>query len=456
MSDADNSFTPLEAEVQTAYRERTPKSADLHVRASKSLIGGVSGTVRYFKPYPLYFAEGTGAHATDLDGNTYVDNFLCGACLLLGHRSPVIMEAISGTAQAGSLLLNPMLAIELAEALQQTIPSAERVRFLNSGTEAVTSALRFARAFTGREKIVKFLGTYHGQGDEMLAGLDPKGRRLGGGITAAAVSQTIMLPFGDMAALATALSGGEVAAVLVDPTMHHAGLWAGSPDTYGEIADLTHKAGALLIFDEVISGFRLAAGGGQEYFGVTPDLSIFGKALGAGEKIGAVVGRAEVMAVANPANRTGGPFAYQSGTGNDVRNSLAASLAAVTAYRGLGESGGYQQISALAVKLGEGLKAAFEARDIACHFNALGPMVRLFLTAGPATYEHCAALDARVINLFHLALTTEGVLTLPGSNDFFLSFAHTENDILEMIAAAGRVLDRFEFGQVTDRVGSAQ
>jgi glutamate-1-semialdehyde 2,1-aminomutase len=454
MSDRNAAIVSLEGEIHAAYRARTPASAAFHDRASKSLIGGVSGTVRYFRPYPLYFAEGTGAHAVDLDGNRYIDNFLCGACLLLGHRAPSIMEAISGTAEVGSLLLNPPLAVELAEALQRVIPSAERVRFLNSGTEAVTSALRFARAFTGREKVVKFLGTYHGQGDEMLAGLDPAGRRLGAGITAAAVSQTVMLPFGDMDALAAALAAGDVAAVLVDPTMHHAGLWAGRPQDYAEIQDLTHEAGALLIFDEVISGFRLAAGGGQKYFGVTPDLSVFGKALGAGEKIGAVVGRAEVMAVADPANRGSGPFAYQSGTGNDVRNSLAAALAAVTAYQALDDRGEYQRVATRAVVLGEGLKAAFEARGMACHYNALGPMVRLFLTAGPATYAHCAGLDPRPVNLFHLALLTEGVLTLPGSNDFFLSFTHTDNDIQAMIEAAGRVLDRFDFRPVTDPIGA--
>jgi glutamate-1-semialdehyde 2,1-aminomutase len=286
----------------------------------------------------------------------------------------------------------------------------------------------------------------------MLAGLDPAGRRLGAGITAAAVSQTIMLPFGDMEALATALAAGNVAAVLVDPTMHHAGLWAGRPQDYADIQCLTHQAGALLIFDEVISGFRLAAGGGQQYFGVTPDLSVFGKALGAGEKIGAVVGRAEVMAVADPANRSKGPFAYQSGTGNDVRNSLAAALAAVRTYQALDAGGEYRHAAHKAVVLGEGIKAAFAARGIACHYNALGPMVRLFLTNGPATYEHCAGLDPRPVNLFHLALLAEGVLTLPGSNDFFLSFAHSDGDIQAMIETAGRVLDRFDFRPVTDHI----
>lgn len=452
MPDRNAAIARLEADVHNAFRARTPTSAAFHERASQSLVGGVSGTVRYFRPYPLYFEEGTGAQAIDIDGNRYIDNFLCGACLLLGHRAPAIMEAISGTARAGSLLLNPVLAVDLAEALQRVVPSAERVRFLNSGTEAVTSALRFARAFTGREKIVKFLGTYHGQGDEMLAGLDPTGRRLGAGVTEAAVSQSIMLPFGDMEALATALAAGDVAAVLVDPTMHHAGLWAGEARDYAEMEDLAHAAGALLIFDEVISGFRLAAGGAQTHFGVTPDLSVFGKALGAGEKIGAVVGRAEVMAVADPASRGSRPFAYQSGTGNDVRNSLAAALAAVTAYEDLDARGEYRKIAGKAVALGDGLKAAFADRGIACHYNALGPMVRIFLTAGPATYDHCASLDPRPVNLFHLALLTEGVLSLPGSNDFFLSFAHTDNDIRTMIDAAGRVLDRFDFRPVTEHV----
>jgi glutamate-1-semialdehyde 2,1-aminomutase len=446
MPENQSAYVELEQAVHAAYREATPKSRDWHERASRSLVGGVSGTVRYFPPYPLYFDGGEGSRQTDIDGNTYIDCFLCGACLLLGHRHPAITAAMTARADSGSLILNPRLSTEVAEALQQMVPAAERVRLLNSGTEAVMSALRFARAFTGHPKIVKFFGTYHGQSDQVLVGLGRREHRLGAGITEAAVSQMVMARFGDHEGLKDVLRGGDIAAVLVDPSMHHEGLWAGTADDYRAIQQTAADAGSLLIFDEVISGFRLAAGGAQEYFGVVPDLAVYGKAFGLGEKIGAVVGRADVMAVADPSpGRSAGPFAFQSGTGNDSTGALTAALAGMSAYRQLGDTGGYPALDGLASQLGHGLRDAFAAHGIACHFNQLGPMVRLFLTDGPPDFEHCTSLDRRPVNLFHLALLTEGVLTIPGSNDFFLSFAHTESDIAEIIAAARRVLDRFDF-----------
>jgi len=449
MTNFQKAYADLAAAIHTVYRERTPASAIFHERAAKALVGGVSGTVRYFKPYPLYMQHGKGSHTTDLDGNDYVDHFLCGACLLLGHRSPEIMQAIAKTQETGSLLLNDQLSVDLAELIQKMVPCAERVRLLNSGTEAVMSALRFARAFTGKSKVVKFYGTYHGQGDEMLFGLNDKPKRLGGGITKEAVSQTAMAHFGDFEALAVILNQGDVAAVLIDPSMHHCGLWAGNRETYARIKQMAHAAGAVLIFDEVISGFRIAAGGAQTFFDIAPDLAIFGKAFASGEKLGAVVGREEIMSVADPARSRPGPFAYQSGTGNDVRNSVAAAYAALKAYQKLDQKGGYQRVSDLADKLGSGLQKTFGHRGIPCHYNQLGPMVRLFITDGPHTYEHCANANPRIINLFHLALLSEDVLTIPGSNDFFLSFAHTSEDIAMVVEAAGRVLDKFDFKSLT-------
>jgi len=437
----------LEQAVRAAYREATPLSREWFARASKALVGGVSGSVRYFSPYPAYFEIGSGSRTTDIDGNDYIDCFLCGACHLLGHRPPEIMAALQARAERGSLVLNPTLATEVAEKLQEMIPAAERVRLLNSGTEAVMSAIRFARAFTGRTKIVKCNGIYHGMADQMLVGLDARGRRLGAGIPEEVVSQTLLTTYGDRDALRELLRVHEVAAVLIDPAMHHGGLWAESPEFYADVQRMAADAGALVIFDEVISGFRLAPGGAQEYFGVTPDLAVFGKAFAVGEKLGAVVGRADVMAVANPApDRPLGPFAFQSGTCSDSTSAQAAALAAMGRYQRLGAEGAYKALADRALKLGEGLRDALETRGIPCQFKQLGPMVRLFLTDGPLDYAHCSQLDSRPINLFHLALLTEGVLTIPGSNDFFLSFAHTDGDVAAVVAAAHRVLERFDFG----------
>ena len=439
----------IAARVEAAYLAATPASGEWYERASRSLAGGVSGPVRWFWPRPMSFVEGSGSHATDLDGRSYIDSFLCGASLMLGHRAPQIMDAIAATASTGSIVFNPPNVTELAEELQAAVPAAERVRLLNSGTEAILSALRFARAFTGRTRIVKFHGTYHGQDDQVLVGLDGRAKRLGAGIPATAVAETITLRLGDLDAIADALASGEVAAVLLDPSMHHGGYWAASSDHYAAIRRLCQETGTLLIFDEVISGFRLALGGAQEVFGVVPDLAVYGKAFGAGERIGAVVGRADIMAVADPtAHRA--PFAFQSGTGNDARNSVAAALAAIRSYRELGAAGGYTDLDARAARLADGLHNQFTARGLPCLTRQLGPMVRVFITDGPDEFEHCDALDPRPVNLFHLGLVTERVFTLPGSNDFVLSFAHTDADIDSIVDAAGRALDRFGFERLGD------
>lgn len=441
----------LESAVHTAWRERTPQSAAWHERAQAALVGGVSGTVRFFPPYPAYFEGGYGAHVTDIDGHDYIDCFLCGACLLLGHRAPALMGAIAEGATRGSLILNPRHSTETAEMLQEIVPGAERVRFLNSGTEAVMSALRFARAFTGRARIIKFLGTYHGMEDQMLVGLDGRANVLGAGIPPGAVEDIVMLRFGDEDALHDALGEGDVAAVLMDPSMHHGGLWVGDGRFHHAVREMTAKAGALLIFDEVIAGFRLAAGGGQQHFGVTADLTIFGKAFSAGEKLGAVAGRADVMGVADPSGRSKGPFAFQSGTGNDTTVAQLCAQAAMRDYAQRQVDGGYEQIAALARRLGDGLVDTFAAHGLALHANTLGPIVRIFLIDGAPNYDRASIINRKQLNLVHLALLTEGVLTIPGSNDFFLSFAHSQADIDAVIAAAARVLMRFDFASAVER-----
>lgn len=236
--------------------------------------------------------------------------------------------------------------------------------------------------------------------------------------------------------------------MLLDASMHHSGLWAPTAAHLRQIESMTRSAGALLVLDEVISGFRLAPGGGQEYFGLIPDLSVFGKGLAVGERLGAIAGRADVMAVTDVA-RGPGPFAFQSGTCNDSAVSHAAAQAAMEQYRELGTAG-YALAAQRARRLADGLTAAFARHSVPCLANQLGPMVRLFLTDGPSTAEHCTRLPSRPIDAFHLGLLTEGVLTLPGSNDFFLSFAHTDDHIDRVLEAADRVLDRYDIGSLVE------
>ena len=432
-------------DIIAAYRRLTPASAAAFARGTQSLAGGTTGNLRFFPPYPLYFQSADGARMVDLDGRSYIDCFLCNGPMLLGHRHPAVLAEMRRHEALGSLVVNPLLAIEVAEALQQVVPSAERVRFLNSGTEAVMAAARYARAFTGRHRIVKFFGHYHGQDDQFLVGVGATPEPLGKGIPAAAASASVVVPYGDLAALEAALRARDVAAVLLDAAMHSGGLWGSSREYLQSVRELTRRYGSLLIFDEVITGFRVALGGAQSLHSVTPDLSTFAKALGAGEKLAAVVGSAAVMGCLDPA-APGGVTVFQSGTGNDGTSALAAGLAAIRQYRELDASGGYARLHGLGQRLADGLRTAFAARRVPCHVNQLGPMLQLFLTDTRPEFAAYSGLDTGPVALFYLALINEGVLlSLPTSNHIYLSFAHTQQDIDEIVAKAGVVLDRWDF-----------
>jgi glutamate-1-semialdehyde 2,1-aminomutase len=437
-------------EILRVYRARTSRSAALHERASRSLVGGTTGNLRYFAPYPLHFATGSGSGMADVDGNEYVDCFLCNGPLLLGHRHPRIVDAVSREAGVGTLVVNPELATLAAEAVQRTVPSAERVRFLNSGTEAVMSAVRLARAHTGRARVIKFFGHYHGQDDQFLVGLEPRPAPFGAGVPEAAYAATLLLRYGDAAALEQALAqNDDVAAVLLDPAMHSGGLWGSTTDYLRQVRDLTAKSGTVLIFDEVITGFRLAPGGAQALHGVTPDLTTLAKALGAGEKLAAVVGQEPFMRTLDPKRPAGTPAVFQSGTGNDGTAALAAGAAAVGLYGELERSGDYRRLEGLARRLAAGLTAAFAARDVPFHANQLGPMLQVFLSSAEPGFEAFAALPTEPVQYFYLALINEGVLlSLPTSNHIYLSFAHTDADIDRVLTATAAVLDRYDFRSI--------
>lgn len=436
----------LEREIYTAYRRRSPKSAACFERASRSLAGGTTGNLRFYPPYPLYTAAAQGSRITDLDGNPYLDCFLCNGPLLLGHNHPAVVSAMDAQRKIGPLVVNPEIIVEAAELLCSTVPCAERVRFLNSGTEAVLTAVRFARAHTGKNKVIKFHGHYHGQDDQFLVGLGGTGDRLGAGVPDAAVSNTVLVRYGDIAALERGIENdADIAAVILDPAMHAGGLWGSNPAYLKDVRQLTSRKGIVLIFDEVITGFRLALGGGQSYYGVTPDLATFGKALAAGEKLAAVAGREEIMRVVDPRAPAGTPRVFQSGTGNDGTAAIAAAVGAIGAYRS-GDKTGYGRLFAMAAELARGIGAAFAAHGIPCHVNQLGPMLQLFLTHEAPEFERYGQVDTHVLSLFYLALINEGImLTLPTSNHIYLSFAHTLDDIADINRTVSRVLDKYDF-----------
>lgn len=437
----------LEARIVADYRDRTPQSATLFSRAASVLPGGVSGNLRYFKPHPLYMRTGAGAMCEDVDDNAYVDCFLCNGPLLLGHRPPELAAALKAADEVGSLVLNPSTLVECAERLCAMIPCAERVRFLNSGTEAVLTAVRYARAYTGRSKIIKFFGHYHGQDDQFLVGSGPKRQAHGHGVPEAAYAHTLTVPFNDIEALERALGqGDEIAAVVLDPAMHTGGLWGTSRAYLQAVRDLTARNKVILIFDEVITGFRLSAGGAQVHYGVTPDLATFGKALGAGERLAAVAGRADIMSVVDPAGGDPARRAFQSGTGNDTTRGLAAATAALDAYKSHAATGGYERLNGSAAGLAKGLAASFAGAGIPCHVNQLASMLQLFLTSEKPGFIAYSALDQTVLDLYYLALLTRGVmLSLPTSNHVYLSFAHSDADFARILAASDDVLSSYPF-----------
>ena len=441
----------LRAQVVADYERKTPGSRALFGRATEVLPGGVSGNLRFFRPYPLYMASGQGCRTVDVDGNAYIDCFSCNGPLLLGHRHPAVMVGVRRLEATGALVLNPELAIACAEKLKAVIPSAERVRFLNSGTEAVMTAVRYARAYTGKPKVVKFHGQYHGQDDQFLLGLGPDRLAFSAGVPESSQDGTLTLPFGDVAALDALLgSRDDIAAVLVDPAMHVGGLWGNTKDYLEALRERTRDAGVVLIFDEVITGFRLGLGGAQAYYGVTPDLTTLAKALSAGGKLAAVVGRADILAVTDPLAGPGVPRVFQSGTGNDGTFALAAALGALGEYERLERAGEYEALWDRVAGLEQALRAAFAEHGIGIRVNRICSLMQLFMTddngSAPPGERHPGLRG--ILEAVHLALINEGViLALPGSDHSFFSFLHDQEACDEIAGAVGTVLGKYPFAE---------
>jgi len=437
----------IHRDIFTAYPNKTPVSATYFERASRVLAGGTTGNLRYFAPHPFYQTHGQGARVVDMDGNEYIDCFLCNGPLLLGHNHPAVISAIDEHRDTGPLVVNPPIIVEAAELVQETVPCAERVRFLNSGTEAVIMAVRYARAFTGNNKIIKFYGHYHGQHDQFLIGLGPTDDKFGSGIPDETTSNTILVKYGDFEALEKTIHmHQDIAAVILDPAMHAGGLWGSSKEFLQSVREITSSKAIVLIFDEVITGFRLSLGGGQSYYGVIPDLTTLGKAIASGEKLAAVAGREDIMRVVDPLAAIDTPRVFQSGTANDGTAAIAASVGAINTYRKLHASNQYAQLFDIGEKLAKGIREAFQTRNIPCHVNQIGPMLQLFLSSEEPSFERFATLDMQALSLFFLAMINEGViLTLPTSNHIYLSFVHTADDIDEIVEKVNLVLDKYDF-----------
>jgi len=445
----------LRENIFEAYMEKSSKSKQIYDKSCDIFAGGVSGNAKFFQPYPIYMAYGEGSKTYDVDGNEYIDCFLCSGPLILGHNHPELAEGIKRELDKGLLMYNPALAVECAALVKELIPCAERVRFANSGTEATMFAARFARAYTGKNKIIKFYGHYHGQDDQFLiATANDKDEPMSLGVPKDSLSNTVVLKYKDISVVRQKLDEDkDIAAVILDPQMNMGGIWPPTKEYLQELRQLTRERGVILIFDEVITGFRLAPGGAQEYFGVTPDLTSLSKAIAGGEKLAAVAGKADIMSVAIPKGLSyfgaKEKTVFQSGTYNDCTVAIAAGIASMKLYKQMKEKGEYERFHHKGERLQLAIEAAFKERGMRCHVNRLGPSLKIFLTDLEPSFEAYCKLDKTNLFLFLLSLVNEGViLSWPSSGSVFLSFAHTDEDIQTIIKAVNTSLDKYNWKEV--------
>lgn len=408
-------------------------------RALACIPGGVSSPVRAFGSVggePYFVAAAEGAYLTDTDGRRYCDYVQSWGASILGHAHPAVVEAVQRAASLGTSYGAPTPGeVELAEAIVERVPSVEKVRLVCSGTEAAMTAVRLARGATGRSKVLKLAGCYHGHFDSMLvaagSGLATLGLPGSEGVTQGAVGDTLVAPYNDLDAIDAAFAAhpGSVAAVLVEPVAANMGLVAPRDGYLAGLRERCSANGALLVFDEVITGFRLGSAGAQGRFGITPDLSIFGKVVGGGLPLAAVGGPADVMDHLAP---VGG--VYQAGTLSGNPLATAAGLA-VLSHLGDAE---YAVLEVKAERLARGVRGAFAEAGIDAQVNRVGTLVGWFFTPDEVRdYEGARAADHRSYARFFHEMLNRGVALAPsGYETTFVSLAHTETDLDATIAAA--------------------
>ncbi len=406
--------------------------------------GGVNSPVRAFRSVggtPLFIKRGRGSQIWDADGNVYIDYVGSWGPMIAGHAHPEVVKAVQQTAERGLSFGAPTESeLEIASLLVKLVPSMDMVRLVNSGTEATMSAIRVARGFTGRSKIVKFEGCYHGHADGLLvkagSGALTFGQPSSAGVPAEVAAQTLVLDFNDETSVndAFARSGSEIAAVIVEPVVGNANLIAPKAGFLQLLRDLCTQHGAVLIFDEVMTGFRVALGGAQALYGIKPDMTTLGKVIGGGMPLGAFGGRRDIMQCVAPL----GPV-YQAGTlsGNPV--AVAAGLAMLRIVQ---TTGFYDKLSATAYALCKGLSEAAAARHIAFCAQHVGGMFGLYFRASvPQTYTEVMECDKERFNQFFHSMLAEGVYLAPSAYEAgFVSSAHTTADIEKTVAAANKAL----------------
>lgn len=420
------------------------KSESLFESARNYMPGGVNSPVRAFGAVggtPPFIAAAKGARITDADGNEFIDFVGSWGPMIFGHAHPAIVAAVQKTAENGMSFGAPTaLEIELAQRVVNAVPSIEKVRFVNSGTEATMSAIRLARGFTGRSKILKFAGCYHGHSDLLLAqagsGIATFGLPDTPGVPAGAVEETLTVPYNDLEAVKAVFEKfpGDIAAVILEPIAANMGVILPQPGYLQGLRELTTQNGSVLIFDEVITGFRLGLGGAQAHFDVMPDLTCLGKIIGGGMPVGAYGGKAEIMGHIAPE----GPV-YQAGTLSGNPLAMAAGIAMLDE---LAKKGVYERLDFLGEKLATGLGEAAAAAGITVQQSRVGSLLGMFF-CDKAVHNYAGAKKSdtdRFARYFHAMLQSGFYLAPSQFEACFVSLAHSEADIDAMIAAAKAVM----------------
>lgn len=416
------------------------KSEALHEEALQHIVGGVNSPSRAYKAVgggaPIYMERGEGAYFWDVDGNKYIDYLAAYGPIITGHAHPHITKAISQAASSGVLYGTPTaLENTFAKMLKSAIPSLEKVRFTNSGTEAVMTTVRVARAYTNRTKVIKFAGSYHGHFDAVLvqAGSGPAtlGTPDSAGIPKAVAADVITVPFNDLAAFQEAVDywGDEIAAVLVEPIVGNFGIVEPHNGFLQAVNDITHNAGALVIYDEVITAFRFTYGSAQQVYGIEPDMTAMGKIIGGGLPIGAYGGRLDIMEQVAPL----GP-AYQAGTMAGNPASMASGIACLEVLQ---QDSVYQKLEELGARLEKGILAKASEHGVAISVNRLCGALTVYFGEGAITnYDQADASDGEAFGKFFKLMLEQGINLAPSKFEaWFLTTEHTEEDIDKTIEA---------------------